>query len=68
MRNLTVFMKAEMWKYCTSENYDFSDVAKFTTLIPSLLFISHKLSLPTVDLEISSLPIIAIKTPNKFFT
>jgi hypothetical protein len=45
----------------------FLDVAKFTTLTPLTLLISSKLSFPSVDLKMSSLPNLAMKSPNLNF-
>jgi hypothetical protein len=45
----------------------FCNVAKFTTLTPLLLLISCKLVLPIVGLKMSSLPTLALRTPNKNF-
>jgi hypothetical protein len=42
----------------------FSDEAKFTTLTPLSLIISSKLSFPIMDLKMSSLPTLALKSPN----
>jgi hypothetical protein len=41
-------------------------VAKFTTLTPLSLLISCKLSFPIVGLQMSSLPTLALKSPNNF--
>jgi hypothetical protein len=41
-------------------------MAKFTTLIPLPLLISCKHSFTIVDLKMSPLPTLALKSPNKF--
>jgi hypothetical protein len=46
----------------------FLDVAKFTTLHSITLLISCKLSFPSGGLKMSSLPTLALKSPNKIFT
>jgi hypothetical protein len=43
----------------------FLDVTKFTTLTPLSLLVSCELSFPVVGLKMSSLPTLALKSPNK---
>jgi hypothetical protein len=43
------------------------DVAKFTNLTPLSLLISCKFSFPIVDLQMSFLPTLALKFPNRIF-
>jgi hypothetical protein len=45
----------------------FLDVAKFTNVTPLSLLISCKLSFPIVGLKMSSLPTLALKSPNRIF-
>jgi hypothetical protein len=45
----------------------FLDVEKFTNLTPLSLLISCKLSFPIVSLKMSSLPTLALKSPNRIF-
>jgi hypothetical protein len=45
----------------------FFEVAKFTTLTPSLLMASSRLSLPIIGLKMSSLHIFALKSPIRIF-
>jgi hypothetical protein len=45
----------------------FLDVVMFTTLTPLSLLISCKPSFPSAGLKISSLPTLALKSPNKIF-
>jgi hypothetical protein len=55
-----------MWEH---RNFD-SEVfirGKFTNLTPLSLIISCKLLFPIVGLEVYSLPILALKPPNKNF-
>jgi hypothetical protein len=42
-------------------------VAKFANLTPLSLVFSYKLSFPIVGLKMSSLPTLALKTPNRIF-
>jgi hypothetical protein len=44
----------------------FLDVAKFTTLTPLSILISYELLFPIVGLKISSIPTLALKSPNNF--
>jgi hypothetical protein len=59
-------MDVAMWEHHTFDSEVFS-VAKFTTLIPLSLLISCKLSFPTVGLKMSSLPTLALISPNRIF-
>jgi hypothetical protein len=43
----------------------FLDVAKLTTLTPLSLLVACRLSFPIVGLKMSSLPTLALKSPNK---
>jgi hypothetical protein len=52
-----------MGEHCTFDR--FLDVAKFTTVTKLSLLISSNLSFPIVGLKISSVPILALKSPNK---
>jgi hypothetical protein len=56
-------MNVTMWENYISDR--FLDVAKFTTLTPLSLLILCKLSFPIVGLKMSSLPTLALKSPNK---
>jgi hypothetical protein len=56
-------MKAAMMEYGALTT-KFLDVAKFTAVSPLSLLISCELSFPVVDLQVSSLPTFALKSPN----
>jgi hypothetical protein len=45
----------------------FLDMAEITTVTPLSLLISCKSSFPIVDLKMSSLPILALKSHNRIF-
>jgi hypothetical protein len=54
-------------QFIASLTVTFLDVAKFATLIPLSILISCKLSFSIVGSKISSLPILALESPNKMF-
>ena len=57
-------MNVLMWAHCALDNYIFH-VTKFATLTPFISLISCKLSLPTINLKISSVHNLALKFPNR---
>jgi hypothetical protein len=60
------FINVTMWEHCTFDS-KFFDVTKFTTLTPLSLLTSCKLSFQIVNLQMSSIPILAMKSPNRIF-
>jgi len=52
-----------MWEWRTLDR--FSGVAKYTAIIPLSVLISCKLSLPVVDLQVSSAPAFALRSSNE---
>lgn len=57
-------MNVLIWAHCALDNYIFH-VMKFAALTPFILLISCKLSLPNVNLKISSVHNLALKFPNR---
>jgi hypothetical protein len=66
LRRPSIFMDDAMWEHRTFDS-DVLDMEKCTNLTPLSLLISCKLSLSTVGLKMSSLPTLALKSPNKIF-
>ena len=62
-----VFMNVLIWAHCALHNY-ILHVTKFTTLTLFMLLVSCKLSLPTVNLKIYSVHILALKFLNRICT
>jgi hypothetical protein len=65
-RRPSIFIDVAMWNIVLL-TLRFLDVAKFTNLTPLSLLISCKLSFPIVGLKMSSLPTLALKSPNTIF-
>jgi hypothetical protein len=64
-RSPSIFMYVAMWKHrILLLTVRFLVLAKFTTLTPSSLLISHSL-FPIVGLKISSIPTLTRKSPKK---
>jgi hypothetical protein len=59
-------MDVAMWEHVLL-TLMFLGVAKFTNPTPLSLLISCKLSFPIVGLKMSSLPTLALKSPNRIF-
>jgi hypothetical protein len=59
----SIFMDVAMWENRTFD-FGFLDVAKLTNLTPLSLLISCKLSFSIIGLKMSSLPTLALKSPN----
>jgi hypothetical protein len=59
-------MNVVMWNIVVL-SVRFLDVVKFTCLTPLSSLISHKLLFPVVSSKLSSLPTLALKSPNKIF-
>jgi len=57
-------MNVLIWAHCALDNYIFH-VMKFAALTPFILLTSCKLSLPSVNLKISSVHNLALKFPNR---
>jgi hypothetical protein len=60
------FINATIWKQNTF-HWEVSEMAKFTILTPLSLLISCKHSVPLVGLKMSSLFILALRSPNRIF-
>jgi hypothetical protein len=65
----SIFVNVVMWEHCTFDYkiMKFLDVAKFTTLTPLSLLMSYKPSFPVIGLKTSSLPTLALKSPDRIF-
>jgi hypothetical protein len=62
----SMFMNLEMWENVLL--ILILDVEKFTSLTPLSLLITCIFLFPTVGLKMSSLPTVALKSPNKSFS
>jgi hypothetical protein len=61
----SIFVDVAMWEHRMFDSLRFLDVAKFTNLTSLSLLISCKLLFPTVGLKMSSLPTLALGSPNR---
>jgi hypothetical protein len=59
-------MNVTMWEHHTFDNKISGCGKVYYSLTPLSLLISGKLSFPIVGLKMSSLPTLALKSPNKF--
>jgi hypothetical protein len=59
-------MNVAIWEHCTFHNEIFK-CDKFTTLTPLSLFISCKFPFPTLDLKLSPLSTVALRSHNNIF-